>query len=356
MSFNIEELARKNIRTLVPYESARRLGGNGNVWLNANEFPVSTPFYLSQQQMNRYPEFQPKLMVERYANYTNLNTNQILASRGADEAIELIMKTFCEPTKDMILFCPPTYGMYKVSAEIIGIKYHAIPTVGNWQLNLPVIAENLDNVKLIYICNPNNPTGNLFNVNDIYHLLEITAGKALLVVDEAYIEFCMESTLVKLLKDHMHLIILRTLSKAFALAGLRCGFVLANTQIIDLLMKVITPYPLSIPVSDIATQALSKKNIILMHNNVKKLNINRKWLIEQLNMCSCVEKVFSSESNYVLVRFKNSMKVFKRLWNQGIILRDQDKNIGLSQCLRISIGTRKECEHVITALKNLSLE
>ncbi|PPI88866.1 histidinol-phosphate transaminase [Candidatus Pantoea edessiphila] len=357
MNFNnIEKLARRNIRTLVPYQSARSLGGIGNTWLNANEFPVGVPFCLSKQLMNRYPECQPKLMIERYANYANLLPNQILASRGADEAIELIIKTFCEPNKDIILFCPPTYGMYKVSAETIGINYRIVPKINNWQLNLPVIAKSLDNVKIIFICNPNNPTGNLINLKDICYLLEITKGKTLLVADEAYIEFCMQSTLVNLLKNYMNLVILRTLSKAFALAGLRCGFVLANEQVIKLLLKVITPYPLSIPVSDIATQALSKENIILMNNNVKKLNMTREWFIKKLNSCNCVEHVFPSKSNYVLVRFKYSSKVFKTLCNKGIILRDQNKNLGLSKCLRISIGTKKECEYVINSLQDLSME
>ncbi|MXP50899.1 histidinol-phosphate transaminase [Pantoea sp. SoEX] len=358
MNFNIEKLVRRNILTLVPYQSARKLGGSKKtwLWLNANEFPFSTPFKLSTLKMNRYPECQPKLLVERYANYTNLYPSQIVATRGADEAIELIMKIFCDPGKDFILFCPPTYGMYKVSAETIGIDYKIVPTINNWQLNIPEISKNLVNVKVIYICNPNNPTGSLFNLKDIYHLLEITAGKSILVIDEAYIEFCMKATLVKLLNDYNHLIILRTLSKAFALAGLRCGFILTNKKIIDLLLKVITPYPLAIPVSDIATQALSKNNIILMRNNVKQLNSNREWLLQKLKKCDCVEKVFLSESNYILVKFRDSLKVFKKLWNQGIILRDQSKILGLSQCVRISIGTSKECEHVISALKNLSLE
>ncbi|MBK4775454.1 histidinol-phosphate transaminase [Candidatus Pantoea edessiphila] len=353
---NIEKLVRKNVQTLVPYQSARRLGGTGNTWLNANEFPVPVLFNLLHQQMNRYPECQPRLMIERYAKYAHLDSNQILATRGADEAIELIMKTFCDPGKDLILFCPPTYGMYKVSAETIGINYITVPTVDNWKLNLTAIAKNLDNVKVIYICNPNNPTGNIVDLQDIYYLLDITYGRAIIVVDEAYIEFCIKANLVKLLKNYKHLIILRTLSKAFALAGLRCGFILADNKIINLLLKVITPYPIAIPVSDIATQALSQKNIILMHNNVKQLNKNKEWFTQQLRKCHCVEKVFLSESNYVLVRFKNSSKVFENLCDQGIILRDQNNNLGLSQCLRISIGTLKECEYVISALKDLSQE
>ena len=353
---SIEDLARANVRALTPYQSARRLGGNGDVWLNANEFPLPVPFELSQQTLNRYPECQPKLVIERYAAYAGLSPEQVIVSRGADEGIELLMRAFCEPGKDAILFCPPTYGMYSVSAETIGIEYRTVAALDDWQLNLPAIAEQLDGVKVVYMCSPNNPTGNLINQDDIRKLLEMTAGKALLVADEAYIEFCPEATLAGWLQEYPHLVILRTLSKAFALAGLRCGFTLANKPVIDLLMKVIAPYPLATPVADVAGQALSEQGIALMRQHVAELNANRAWLFEQLPQLSVVQQVFPSETNYILARFTDSPKVFKTLWDQGIILRDQNKNPGLAGCLRISIGTRKECERLIAALQALSVE
>ncbi|MEB7537146.1 histidinol-phosphate transaminase [Pantoea anthophila] len=356
MSQDIELLARANVRALTPYMSARRLGGNGDVWLNANEFPLPVPFELSQQTLNRYPECQPKIVIERYAAYAGLTPEQVLVSRGADEAIELIMRAFCEPGQDAILFCPPTYGMYSVSAETIGIEYRTVPALDGWQLNLPAIAEQLEGVKVVYLCSPNNPTGNLINQEDIRQLLAMTAGKALVVADEAYIEFCPQATLTGWLKDYPHLVILRTLSKAFALAGLRCGFALANKPVIDLLMKVIAPYPLATPVADVAGQALSEQGIALMREHVAQLNASRGWLLDALAQLSCVEQVFPSETNYVLARFTDSPKVFKTLWDQGIILRDQNKNPGLSGCLRISIGTREECERVIAALQAFSVE
>ncbi|HAK33514.1 MAG TPA: histidinol-phosphate transaminase [Pantoea sp.] len=356
MSRNIEELARDNVRALTPYQSARRLGGNGDVWLNANEFPLPVPFELSQQTLNRYPECQPKIVIERYAAYAGLQPEQVLVSRGADEGIELVMRAFCEPGKDAILFCPPTYGMYSVSAETIGIEYRTVPALENWQLNLPAIAAQLDGVKVVYMCSPNNPTGNLIDQEDIRALLEMTAGKALVVADEAYIEFCPQATLSGWLKDYPHLVILRTLSKAFALAGLRCGFTLANKPVIDLLMKVIAPYPLATPVADVAGQALSDQGIALMRQHVAELNASRAWLLEQLPQLSLVQQVFPSETNYILARFADSPAVFKSLWDQGIILRDQNKNPGLAGCLRISIGTRTECERLIAALQALSVE
>jgi len=349
MSRNIEELARDNVRALTPYQSARRLGGNGDVWLNANEFPLPVPFELSQQTLNRYPECQPKIVIERYAAYAGLQPEQVLVSRGADEGIELVMRAFCEPGKDAILFCPPTYGMYSVSAETIGIEYRTVPALENWQLNLPAIAEQLDGVKVVYMCSPNNPTGNLIDQEDIRALLDMTAGKALVVADEAYIEFCPQATLSGWLKDYPHLVILRTLSKAFALAGLRCGFTLANPQVIDLLMKVIAPYPLATPVADVAGQALSDQGIALMRQHVAELNASRAWLLEQLPQLSLVQQVFPSETNYILARFADSPAVFKSLWDQGIILRDQNKNHRLPAHRPVRRAERRSARYLVAA-------
>lgn len=349
---SIENLARANVRKLTPYQSARRLGGNGDVWLNANEYPLAVPFDLSQQTLNRYPECQPKQVIERYAAYAGLAPEQVLVSRGADEGIELLMRAFCEPGQDAVLFCPPTYGMYSVSAESLGIEYRTVAARDDWQLNLPAIQEQLEGVKLVYVCSPNNPTGNLLERDDLRQLLEMTRGKALVVADEAYIDFCPQATLTGWLAEYPHLVILRTLSKAFALAGLRCGFTLANAEVIALLLKIIAPYPLSTPVADIAAQALSEQGVALMKEHVGELLATREQLISELRKCACVEQVFPSDTNYVLARFTNSPLVFKTLWDQGIILRDQNKQPGLAGCLRISVGTREECDRVIAALQS----
>ncbi|MCS2161478.1 histidinol-phosphate transaminase [Scandinavium sp. H11S7] len=348
---SIEELARKNVRDLTPYQSARRLGGKGDVWLNANEFPTAVSFDLSQQALNRYPECQPKAVIENYAQYAGLKPEQVLVSRGADEGIELLIRAFCEPGKDAILFCPPTYGMYSVSAETFGVEYRTVPALENWQLDLQAIADKLDGVKVVYVCSPNNPTGQIINPQDFRVLLEMTRGKALVVADEAYIEFCPQATLTGWIAEYPHLVVLRTLSKAFALAGLRCGFTLASEDVIALLMKVIAPYPLSTPVADIAAQALSPLGINAMRDRVAQILEERQYLITQLRDIACVEQVFDSETNYILVRLTASSAVFKSLWDQGIILRDQNKQPSLSGCLRITIGTRDESQRVIDALR-----
>ncbi|UGS39908.1 histidinol-phosphate transaminase [Pseudocitrobacter corydidari] len=347
---SIEELARENVRNLTPYQSARRLGGKGDVWLNANEFPTPVEFQLTAQTLNRYPECQPKAVIENYAAYAGVKPEQVLVSRGADEGIELLVRAFCEPGKDAILYCPPTYGMYSVSAETIGVECRTVPTLENWQLDLPAIADKLDDVKVVYVCSPNNPTGQLINPQDFRTLLEMTRGKALVVADEAYIEFCPQATLAGWLNEYPNLVILRTLSKAFALAGLRCGFTLANEEVIALLLKVIAPYPLSTPVADIAAQALAPQGITAMRERVAQILAERQYLVANLDGIPCVEQVFDSETNYILVRIKASSAVFKSLWDQGIILRDQNKQPSLSGCLRITIGTREESQRVIDAL------
>jgi len=348
---SIVELARENVRNLTPYQSARRLGGNGDVWLNANEYPTPVEFQITAQTLNRYPECQPKLVIERYAQYAGVKPEQVLVSRGADEGIELLIRAFCEPGKDAVLYCPPTYGMYSVSAETIGVECRTVQAIDGWQLDLPAIAEKLDGVKVVFVCSPNNPTGQLINPQDIRVLLEMTRGKAIVVADEAYIEFCPQATLAAWLDEYPNLVVLRTLSKAFALAGLRCGFTLANEEIIGLLLKVIAPYPLSTPVADIAAQALSPQGIVAMRERVAEILVNRQFLVSELKKVACVEAVFDSETNYVLARITTSSAVFKSLWDQGIILRDQNKQPTLSNCLRVTVGTREECQRVIDALQ-----
>lgn len=203
---------------------------------------------------------------------------------------------------------------------------------------------------MVYVCSPNNPTGQLINPQDFRTLLELTRGKAIVVADEAYIEFCPQASLAGWLTEYPHLAILRTLSKAFALAGLRCGFTLANEEVINLLMKVIAPYPLSTPVADIAAQALSPQGIVAMRERVVQIIAEREYLIAALKEI-LRGAGFRLETNYILARFKASSAVFKSLWDQGIILRDQNKQPSLSGCLRITVGTREESQRVIDALR-----
>lgn len=343
----MEKLARKQIQALKPYLSARRIGGSGDVWLNANESPFNNEYKTDFVRLNRYSDCQPKAMIDAYAAYAKVQPEQVLTSRGADEGIELLIRAFCEPNQDAILYCPPTYGMYAISAETFGVERKVVPLTADWQLDLSAIRANLDSVKLIFVCSPNNPTGNLVKRQDIIALLEMTKDRAIVVMDEAYIDFCPEASTVDLLAQYPNLAILRTLSKAFALAGLRCGFTLANKELIDVLQKVIAPYPVPIPVADIAVQALSEAGLARTKFQVLDLNANRAYLQAGLYMVPHLT-VFEGWGNYLLVKFPDGDALFKAAWDHGIILR----NSPIENCVRISIGNREECEKTLAFIRN----
>ncbi|EGQ7967515.1 histidinol-phosphate transaminase [Vibrio cholerae] len=343
----MEKLARQQIQALTPYLSARRIGGSGDVWLNANESPFNNEYKTDFARLNRYSDCQPKAMIQAYANYAGVQPEQVLTSRGADEGIELLIRAFCEPNQDAILFCPPTYGMYAISAETFGVERKKVPLTTDWQLDLPSIEANLDRVKLVFVCSPNNPTGNLVKRADIIKLLEMTKDRAIVVMDEAYIDFCPEASTVDLLAQYPNLAILRTLSKAFALAGLRCGFTLANAELINVLLKVIAPYPVPVPVAEIAVQALSPAGLARAKYQVLDLGANRAYLQVGLSMVPGVH-VFEGWGNYLLVKFPDGNALFKAAWEHGIILR----NSPIENCVRISVGNREECEKTVAFIRN----
>ncbi|EHE0024087.1 histidinol-phosphate transaminase [Vibrio cholerae] len=343
----MEKLARQQIQALTPYLSARRIGGSGDVWLNANESPFNNEYKTDFARLNRYSDCQPKAMIQAYANYAGVQPEQVLTSRGADEGIELLIRAFCEPNQDAILFCPPTYGMYAISAETFGVECKKVPLTADWQLDLPSIEANLDRVKLVFVCSPNNPTGNLVKRADIIKLLEMTQDRAIVVMDEAYIDFCPEASTVDLLAQYPNLAILRTLSKAFALAGLRCGFTLANAELINVLLKVIAPYPVPVPVAEIAVQALSEAGLARAKYQVLDLGANRAYLQVGLSMVPGVQ-VFEGWGNYLLVKFPDGNTLFKAAWDHGIILR----NSPIENCVRISVGNREECEKTVAFIRN----
>ncbi|MBU2891964.1 histidinol-phosphate transaminase [Colwellia sp. D2M02] len=357
-----DKLARPELVDMVPYQSARRLFASGDtsqtgnnaaeqkIWLNANEASGRGEYQLSAENINRYPDFQPTSLLNAYSNYCNLAKEQILATRGADEGIELIIRSFCRAYQDSILICPPTYGMYAISAENHGAGIISVPLVNN-TLNLAALAEQVGQVKVVFLCSPGNPTGNILPREQILAAIDLFQGSAMVVIDEAYIEFCSEQSTTKLLADFDNVIILRTLSKAFALAGLRCGFTLANESVITLLSKVIAPYPISAPVAELASKALTD-DIALMKAHVEQVNHLRAslsaWLITQ-PWCS---EVFASDANFVLFRCTSQAektRLFELLVANNLLIRDQSKQAQLENCLRISIGS----EHEINQLQQL---
>ena len=346
----IADLARANIRALSPYQSARRLGGAGHTWLNANEAPDAPALQLSKSDYNRYPEPQPAAVINAYAAYAGLTPDNVLVSRGGDEAIELLLKTFCEPG-DTVLHCPPTYGMYAVSAATLGLPQKTVPLTAAWQLDLPAIEKALPGVKILYICNPNNPTGTLLHRADLLALLEMTAGRAIVAVDEAYIEYSPAESLVDALPHYPHLAIIRTLSKAFALAGLRCGFTLANPELIALLQKTIAPYPLPGPVADLAAQALQTDGLRLMRARVAATLAEREHFAAALRSLPAVKHVEPSGANFLLIHCHDGPRTFAALSAAGIITRSQQNALGLADHIRITIGSAAEMAETLTVLK-----
>lgn len=362
----IEKLAREELVDMVPYQSARRLFSHGNangasgdtkqttpkVWLNANEAPGKGEYQLSSDNINRYPDFQPDNLLNAYSEYCGLERSQILATRGADEGIELIIRSFCRAYRDSILVCPPTYGMYAISAENHGAGIVKAPLQSSdqgMQLNLDALTSQVGKVKVVFLCSPGNPTGNLLAKADIISAIELFKDSAIVVVDEAYIEFSPEQTSLDLLAQYDNVVLLRTLSKAFALAGLRCGFTLASKDIITLLSKVIAPYPISAPVAEIASKALST-DLDEMSQRVQTCNNSKATLSTWLNEREWCSEVFDSDANFILFRCINThekKRIFDTLVDKNILIRDQSKQMQLENCLRISIGS----EHEITQLK-----
>lgn len=354
---NIKLLARETVQALTPYLSARRIGGNGDVWLNANEAPDSAEYQLDSSKLNRYPEFQPPAMINAYAAYAGVTNQQLLSTRGADESIEILIRTFCEPATDSILICPPTYGMYAISAETCGVNVVEVALQANFDVDYEAVENAVLKsngfLKVVFLCAPNNPTGNMLDKQKLVNLLKATAGKALIVVDEAYIEFCPALTQVELIQDHENLVITRTLSKAFALAAIRCGFTLAQTPVIDMMSKVIAPYPVPDPIAQIAAQALSATGLEVMRDRVVVLNNNRQVLANALKQLECVTDVFPATGNFLLVRFKDAAKVFQAFADDGIIMRDFSNKPRLENCIRITIGSSDEMQRTLKTLNSL---
>lgn len=357
-TLTINPLARDCVKAIIPYASARSSMSGGTVWLNANENALAPEYQLSGSY-NRYPECQPPALIAAYAAYAGVDTSQVLVSRGADEGIELLIRSFCEPkttglsatennSGDSILICPPTYGMYAISAESNQVSRTIVPLLSDFTLDLPGMFA-APTPKLVFICSPNNPTGDLIPRQQILQVLDFYRNKALVVVDEAYIEFAPQASVLNLLSDYPNLVVLRTLSKAFALAGLRCGFTLAAPEIINALKKMIAPYPLAAPVAEIATQALSAAGQARMQQSVVVINQLRDDFIAFAKTQTAVQQVYPSNANYVLLQVADAADCVAKIAAQGILIRNQSSQIGLSQVVRVSIGNPQEMAQVTAA-------
>lgn len=349
--FDLDKLTRENIKQLVPYSSARdEFSGKAEVFLDANENSLGSPL---AKWYNRYPDPHQHELKEAVSKIKGIAPEHIFLGNGSDECIDLLFRCFCEPGKDNVIICPPTYGMYEVSANINDVKIKRAPLLETFQLDL-VHLENLadEHTKLIWLCSPNNPTGNLLNRQDVEAVLNNFNG--IVVIDEAYINFSRQKSFIQELTEYPNLVVMQTFSKAWGLAGLRLGMAFASTAIIDTMNKVKPPYNISQAAQEIALQAL--ENVGQVNDMIIELADMREALAEVLGRIPGVEKVYPSDANFLLVKIKEARKVYGFLLSKAIVVRDRSKVKLCEDCLRITVGTEKENTELVDALYEWSLQ
>lgn len=350
MTALVDKLAPEAIKKLIPYQSARRIGGSGRLWLNANELEHGIIYPGTDSEYHRYPDFLPFDIATAYQGYCQTNT-PTLAVRGADEAIDLIIRTFCQPGKDKILTCSPTYAMYEFCADSFSVETIDVPLLPPaFTLDVEEIARQAHNVNVVFLCSPNNPTGNTLPEATIIQILEQTKQTSLVVVDEAYIDFNIENNSVSLIDQFPHLIIIRTLSKAFGLAAVRCGFILAQQAVMDYLKKLVPPYPMPDSSSNIVMNALSPEGLSTMRSNVHEINAVRNEFIKSIQSLKWIDSIYPSNTNFVLIKTDPSVDLFKYLLDNGVVTRNQGHEPALTSCVRITIGCKETMREVANIL------
>ena len=347
MSFDIQKLVRSHIADLQPYSSARDEFDPVErevVYLDANENPFDNG-------VNRYPDPQQRKLKEVISSRKGVAANQLLLGNGSDEVLDLIFRVFCIPNQDKIIVIPPTYGMYKVLANINCITLDEVPLNDDFQLVIKDIMNQVSTqTKAIFLCSPNNPSGNSFRREDIITLLQSFTG--LVVIDEAYIDFSTQKSLVSDLSSYPNLIITQTLSKAYGLAGIRLGICIASEEIIDILNKIKPPYNINSLTQERAISALADWDTT--QGQITQLIAERKGLFAQLEKISFVEKVYPSDANFLLVRVDDANKRYAQLIENDIVVRNRSNQVGCENCLRFSVGTPQENQILIETLNRLS--
>ena len=345
---NITKIVRKNILNLKPYSSARNeYTGNEGILLDANENSFGS---VTGGTYHRYPDPLQKTLKEQIAIKKGLSLDQIFLGNGSDEAIDLLIRAFCEPEKEEVLIFPPTYGMYKVCADINNVFVRQVPLKPDFTISKNDTMAGLNpRVKIIFLCSPNNPTGNLIDKNEIISLL--SDKNRLIVVDEAYIDFSGEPGLLDLLSNHDNLVILQTFSKSWGLAGIRLGMAFGHPEIISVLNKIKYPYNINLLTQEKALQVLSHPE---KHKRaIAALLEQRDYLMETLKDLGIVKHIFPSQANFILIRFTDAKAVFKYLKQNKIIVRDRSEAVHCENCLRITVGTPSENKQLITILKRI---
>ncbi len=345
MSDIISKLVRENIRKVKPYSSARdEFSGEAKVFLDANENSLGSPLL---KWYNRYPDPHQHKLKEAISRIKSVDANQIFLGNGSDECIDLLYRCFCEPGKDNVIICPPTYGMYEVSAAINDVEIRKASLTAGFQLDVESIESLVDtHTKIIWVCSPNNPTGNSIQYDDIALLLNNFEG--LVVIDEAYINFARQRSWLMELKEYPNLVVLQTFSKAWGLAALRLGMAFASPEIIDWLNKIKPPYNINQATQELALQALEETGQV--NDMIKEIVAMRDELANVFRRMPLVEQVYPSDANFLLVKVRNAKEVYEYLLELGIVVRDRSKVQLCEGCLRITIGTEAENTLLVDAM------
>lgn len=343
-------MIRDCIKKLKPYSCARdEFKGEAKVFLDANENSYGS---VANGNFNRYPDPLQIKVKKEISKQKNVFVEQIFLGNGSDEAIDLIIRIFCDPEKDKIIINPPTYGMYEVCANINNVEVLKIPLIENFQPDVKKIIKIGDNpkVKVIFLCSPNNPTANLINKGLVFEILNNFKG--IVVIDEAYIDFAKTESFVNELKNYPNLIILQTFSKAYGMAALRLGIAFSTKEIISYFNKIKMPYNVNDFSQQKAYEALI--NIDQKNKNINQILINREDLIRKLAKCQTVKKIYPTDSNFLLIEVENANKAYHYLCSKGVIVRNRHNLTLCDNCLRITVGTKDENEILITELANFN--
>lgn len=345
MNFNLNSLVRENIKKMTPYSSARHeFSGNASIFLDANENSFGSPL---PDNFNRYPDPLQLSVKEKLGKIKGVPVQNIFLGNGSDEAIDLFYRIFCEPGRDNVMLFPPTYGMYEVCAEMNDVKVKKVTLTKDFQLDIDAIESEIDPfTKLIFICSPNNPTGNSINRADVEIILNNFEG--IVIIDEAYINYSKQKSFIAELPEYPNLIVMQTLSKAWGLAGLRLGMAFASQPIIELMNKVKYPYNINTATQLLALEALD--NIDWVNEHITITVAEREKLKNDLLSLAATEFVYPSDANFLLVKVNEARRIYEQLCDKGIIVRDRSKVALCDDSLRITIGTPEENKQLIKEL------
>lgn len=355
---DICSIARPEIVAMKPYQSARKTAAADGILLNANEAPVTfvdDPDW-KRLSLNRYPSPQPAQLVSRMAELYGVSESQLLVTRGSDEGIDLLTRVFCRPGEDAIIECSPCFGMYRIAATIQGARLIDVPrqVENGFQIDFEKLQRVIDEqpgVRLVFLTSPNNPTGDLIERAQLEGVLRACEDKALVVLDEAYIEFCQARSASELVDEWPHLVVLRTLSKAWAAAAIRCGTVIANPDVIGLLQRVIAPYPLASTAVDAALQATSGEAVSRQQQFIKTVRSGRQDIYEFLSGCDWISDVWQSKANFILVRVPDADELVGWCEGRGIRIRNFNSQPQLAGCVRLTVGSSGEMAALKAALQ-----